>query len=130
MKKTDDKNKRQPDPTAALSITGKSPELLAPAGELSGVIGAINAGADAVYLGAEAFSARAYAKNLNPEELLQALDYAHAFDKKIYLACNILLRDHELERIPEILDPLYEHGLDGIIGRDHCTGSRVIIVSL
>ncbi|MCR5127140.1 MAG: hypothetical protein K6B69_03460, partial [Lachnospiraceae bacterium] len=61
MKKTNDKNKRQPDPSAALSITEKRPELLAPAGELTGVIGAINAGADAVYLGAEAFSARAYA---------------------------------------------------------------------
>ena len=118
MKKTDDKNTRQPGLTAALSITGKHPELLAPAGELTGVIGAINAGADAVYLGAEAFSARAYAKNLNPEELLQALDYAHAFNRRIYLACNILLRDAELERIPEILDPLYEHGLDGIIVQD------------
>ena len=118
MKKTDDKNQRQPDPTAALSITGKVPELLAPAGELAGVIGAINAGADAVYLGAEAFSARAYAKNLNAEELLQALDYAHAFGKKIYLACNILLRDQEMLQIPDILDPLYEHGLDGIIVQD------------
>ena len=118
MKKTDDKYTRQPGLTAALSITGKHPELLAPAGELTGVIGAINAGADAVYLGAEAFSARAYAKNLNPEELLQALDYAHAFNRRIYLACNILLRDAELERIPEILDPLYEHGLDGIIVQD------------
>ena len=118
MKKTDDNNSRQPDLTAALSITGKRPELLAPAGELAGVIGAINAGADAVYLGAEAFSARAYAKNLSSEELIEALDYAHAFDRKIYLACNILLRDHELERIPKILDPLYEQGLDGIIVQD------------
>ena len=122
MKRTEDnieyKNKRQPDPTAALSITEKRPELLAPAGELAGVIGAINAGADAVYLGAEAFSARAYAKNLSPEELLEALTYAHAFGRKIYLACNILLRDAEMAQIPGILDPLYEHGLDGIIVQD------------
>ena len=96
----------------------KAPELLAPAGELAGVIGAVNAGADAVYLGAEAFSARAYAKNLNAEDLLEARDYAHIFGRKIYLACNILLRDEELKQIPRIIDPLYEHGLDGIIVQD------------
>ncbi len=122
MKKTDDnieqKITRQPDPTAALSITKKKPELLAPAGELAGVIGAINAGADAVYLGAEAFSARAYAKNLNAAELSEALSYAHAFGRKVYLACNILLRDNEMAQVADILDPLYEQGLDGIIVQD------------
>ena len=45
----------------------KGPELLAPAGDLQGAVGAINAGADAVYLGAEEFSARAYAKNISVE---------------------------------------------------------------
>ena len=52
-------------------------EVLAPAGSLEICKAVINAGADAVYLGGDMFGARAYAGNLNNEEMLEALDYAH-----------------------------------------------------
>ena len=65
------------------------PELLAPAGNKESLIGAFNAGADAVYLAGERFGARAYAANFSKEELLEAIDYAHLFHKKIYLTVNI-----------------------------------------
>ncbi|MCR4586432.1 MAG: U32 family peptidase [Lachnospiraceae bacterium] len=96
----------------------KKPELLLPAGESKSVYMAFAAGADAVYLGAALFSARAYARNLSGEEICEALDYAHLFGKKIYLACNILMRNSELDLLPSVMDPLYEHGLDGVIVQD------------
>ncbi len=114
------KEKRQPAKEAALSVdrTRNLPELLAPAGEAAAVYAAFSAGADAVYLGASQFSARAYAKNLSEDELVSAIDHAHLFGKKIYLACNILLRGSEFEALKQILDPLYEYGLDGVIVQD------------
>ncbi|MBR3524775.1 MAG: U32 family peptidase, partial [Lachnospiraceae bacterium] len=96
----------------------KLPELLAPAGEAAAVRGAVTAGADAVYLGAGLFSARAYAKNLTESELFDALDYVHLFGKKLYLACNTLIRTRELKEVFAIVDPLYERGLDGVILQD------------
>ena len=123
MVKEEDKisdNKGQPE-TAALSVDmheKKCPELLAPAGEPDSLYGAFSAGADAVYLGAEKFSARAYAKNFSNEDLIKALDHAHLFGKRIYLACNILMHRAEIEDMYEVLDPLYEHGLDGVIVQD------------
>lgn len=96
----------------------KRPELLLPAGEIKSVYMAFMAGADAVYLGAPVFSARAYAKNPEIPEICEALDYAHLHGKKIYLACNTLMRNSELEMIPGVCDPLYEHGLDGVIIQD------------
>lgn len=96
----------------------KLPELLAPAGEYKTAIGAINAGADAVYLGAPAFSARAYAQNLSIEEIIQVIQYGHLHHAKIYLALNILLKNKELEEAMQTVRPLYEAGLDGIIVQD------------
>lgn len=94
------------------------PELLAPAGELKSVYGAFNAGADAVYLGAPSFSARAYAVNLSVDEIIEAIDYAHLFGKKIYLAINILIKNSELTEAVDMLRPLYEAGLDAVIVQD------------
>ena len=72
------------------------PEILAPAGQIKSVYGAFNAGADAVYLGAALYSARAFAKNLSTEEICEALDYAHVHNKKIYLTMNTLLKNDEI----------------------------------
>ena len=54
-------------------------ELLAPAGSMEALKAAVSAGADAVYLGGAAFGARAYAKNLDEQEILSAIDYVHRF---------------------------------------------------
>ena len=69
----------------------KQYELLSPAGDFSGLIAAINAGADAVYLAGKSFGARAYAGNFDTEELMEALDYAHLFSKKITSPSNFKL---------------------------------------
>lgn len=94
------------------------PEILAPAGQIKSVYGAFNAGADAVYLGAALYSARAFAKNLSTEEICEALDYAHVHDKKIYLTMNTLLKNDEILDAVRLVEPLYERGLDGIIVQD------------
>ena len=74
----------------------KNIEVLAPAGSLEICKAVIRAGADAVYLGGDMFGARAYAGNLNMEEMLEALDYAHLRDAKIYLTVNTLLKEDEI----------------------------------
>ncbi|MBR2403125.1 MAG: U32 family peptidase [Lachnospiraceae bacterium] len=93
-------------------------ELLAPAGSYQAFIGAMNAGADAVYLAGKQFGARAYADNFSCDELIQALDYAHLFGKKIYLTLNTLVKDSEIDQIYDYILPFYEHGLDGVIVQD------------
>ena len=72
-------------------------ELLAPGGSFESVIAAYNAGADAVYTGGLMFGARAGANNLTTEELIEALEYAHVHDRKLYLTVNTLLKDKEIE---------------------------------
>ncbi len=75
----------------------KKLELLAPAGSVEGLIAAVNAGADAVYIGGEKYGARAFADNPNTAELLKGLDYAHLHGKKVYLTLNTLLKEEELK---------------------------------
>lgn len=93
-------------------------ELLAPAGNKEAFFGAINAGADAVYLAGNRFGARAYAQNFTEEELLECIRYGHLLGKKVYLTVNTLLKERELEELPEYLRPMYEEGLDAVIIQD------------
>lgn len=93
-------------------------EILAPAGSLEALYASLRMGADAVYVGAERFGARAYADNPRVDELREALTYAHLRDKKIYLTTNTLLRDEELTELYDMIVPLYEAGLDACIVQD------------
>lgn len=94
-------------------------ELLAPAGTFEALRAAVNAGADAVYLGGSAFGARAYAGNFDENELLEAIDYVHARDRKLYLTVNTLLKENELENeLYGYLMPYYKAGLDAVIVQD------------
>ena len=94
-------------------------ELLAPGGSFESVIAALNAGADAVYTGGTMFGARAGADNLTQEQFIEALNYAHIHDKKIYLTVNTLLKDREIEeQLYEFIAPLYLNGLDAVIVQD------------
>lgn len=97
---------------------GERVELLAPAGSYEAFLGAVNAGADAVYLGGQQFGARAYADNFTTEEMIRALRSAHFYGKKIYLTVNTLLKERELASLYEYLAPFYEAGLDGVIVQD------------
>lgn len=86
-------------------------ELLAPGGSYESVIAAFNAGADAVYTGGEMFGARANADNLTTEQLIDAINYAHIHNRKLYLTVNTLLRDDEInEKLYNYILPLYENG--------------------
>ena len=93
-------------------------ELLAPAGNYECFLGAIQAGADAVYLGGSKFSARAYADNFKDEEICKAILYAHVCGKKVYMTVNTLLKDGELSELVPYMKPFYEAGLDGVIVQD------------
>ena len=93
-------------------------EILAPAGSYESLRAAISAGADAVYLGGSRYGARAYARNLSQEDLLEAIDYVHIHGRKIYLTVNTLLKDWELNELYEYLLPYYQRGLDAVIVQD------------
>lgn len=94
-------------------------EVLAPAGSLDICKAVIRAGADAVYLGGDMFGARAYAGNLNREEMLEAIDFAHIRGSKIYLTVNTLLKENEINKsLVEYIKPYYEAGLDAAIVQD------------
>jgi len=96
----------------------KKPELLAPAGDIECFYAAINAGADAIYLGGSEYGARAYASNFSEEELIEAISYAHLYSVRIYLTVNTLVKEREFDHLVEFLAPLYEAGLDGVIVQD------------
>ena len=89
-------------------------EILAPAGSWESLEAAVNAGADAVYLGGKRFGARAYAGNFGEEELLAAIDYAHIHGKRLYLTVNTLFKEKELKELYGYLAPCYREGLDGV----------------
>ena len=100
-------------------IMKNKPELLAPAGSYETMKAAINAGADAVYIGGRLFGARAYADNPEDELLLEAVDYVHMRGRKLYLTVNTLLKDNELnDMLYNYLKPLYICGLDAVIVQD------------
>ena len=93
-------------------------ELLAPAGSYDSFLGALNAGADAIYLGGERYSARAYAENFTTEQIVKAIDVAHMHGCKIYLTLNTLLKEKEIEDVMDYVKPFYLAGLDGVIVQD------------
>ncbi len=96
----------------------KMPELLSPVGGKQHLTAAVNAGADAVYMGGLAFNARIFADNFRDEELEEAVNYAHLHGTKVYITINILLKDRELPRALEYVNFLYSIGVDGLIVDD------------
>lgn len=97
--------------------TRKKIELLAPAKNKKCAIAAINAGADAVYIGADAFGARKKAGN-SLSDLLEIVEYAHKFLVKVYVTVNTIIYDSELKEVEKLIWKLYEIGVDAIIFQD------------
>ena len=93
-------------------------ELLAPAGNISSFKAAINAGADAIYMGFGKYNARAMAQNFTLDEYIKCLDYVHIRGVKVYLTLNTLVEDSDIKEILEMLLKLYEYGLDAVILQD------------
>jgi putative protease len=96
----------------------RKPELLAPSGCKQTLKAAVQAGADAVYLGAGKFSARAYAKNFDNDELTQAVQYAAEHNVRVYLAINTLMTDRELSEAMELVSHAHSVGVAAFIVQD------------
>ena len=96
----------------------KEVELLSPAGGYETMVGAFNAGADAVYLGGSKFGARAYADNFDRDQVLDAIVYAHLHGKKIYMTVNTLVKEGEFSEVYDFMVPYAEKNLDGVIVQD------------
>lgn len=93
-------------------------EILAPAGSMESLVAAIRCGANAVYLGSKAFSARANATNFDNEELKQAVEYAHKCGAKIYQTINTLIFDSQFEEIKKVIEFSVSIGVDAFIVQD------------
>lgn len=93
-------------------------ELLSPAGSFESLKAAINAGADAVYIGGAEFSARRNAKNFTDEEIIAAANNCHLHGAKLYVAVNILIKESEMESALAYAKSLIQAGVDGIIVQD------------
>lgn len=93
-------------------------ELLAPAGNLESFHAALEAGADAVYLGLGALNARLRARNFTPKTLSYLLPYAHERNIRVYVTVNTLVKQHELEEASHLLYQLEQLGVDAAIVTD------------
>jgi 23S rRNA 5-hydroxycytidine C2501 synthase len=98
-------------------MTKQKVEILAPAKNLVQGIAAINAGADAVYIGAPLFGARTNATN-SIEDIAEMVRYAHLFKAQIFVTINTIMYDDELELCRDLIIQLYNIGVDAIIIQD------------
>ena len=95
----------------------KKIEILSPAKNLVQGMGAINAGADAVYIGAPMFGARSNATN-SIEDIAELVKYAHLFKAKVFVVVNTILYDDELTACKNLIEQLYQIGVDALIVQD------------
>lgn len=96
----------------------KKIELLAPAGDLEKLKTAIIYGADAVYIGGEKFGLRTASKNFSEDEMKEGVQFAHDRGKKVYVTCNIIPHNEDLDGVSEYFKYLSDVGIDAIIVSD------------
>ena len=96
----------------------RHPELLIPASSLEVLKTAVIFGADAVYIGGEAFGLRAKAKNFSLEDMKEGIAFAHAHDVKVYVTANILAHNGDLDGVRTYFEELKEIGPDALIIAD------------
>lgn len=101
------------------------PELLIPAGGIPQLIAAVENGADAVYLGGNAFNARINADNFDIESMEKAVDFCHLRGVKVYVTLNTLMRDNQLEPALNYAKNLYKIGVDALIIQDLGLGQLI-----
>ena len=94
------------------------PEILAPAGSLAKLKYAVMYGADAVYIGGEAFSLRVAAKNFTLEEIKEGIEFAHQRGAKEYITANIIPHNSDLDSFPDFVRQVASLGADAIIISD------------
>ncbi|MBQ8931372.1 MAG: U32 family peptidase [Ruminiclostridium sp.] len=93
-------------------------ELLSPAGDYECLESAVDYGADAVYLGSTMFGMRAAAAKFDFDTLKKGVEYAHNKNVKVYLTCNIVPSNEEVEMLPEFIRNAYSCGIDAAIVSD------------
>ena len=96
----------------------KLPELLAPAGNFECLLAAVEAGADAIYVGGKRFGARAFAKNFDIDELARAAVYCNLHGVKLYVTVNTLVDDKEFPELIKYAAELYRIGVSALIIAD------------
>ncbi len=96
----------------------QKPELLAPGGSLEKLKTAIDYGADAVYIGGEAYSLRAAAENFSPSDMAEGIRYAHDRGKRVYLTANIFPHNSDVERFAEFAREIRPLGFDAVLIAD------------
>lgn len=96
----------------------KKAELLAPAGDTESLLSALDFGADAVYLAGKTFGMRAGAKNFNDDELVSAVQTAHERGAKVYITCNTVPLNEEVDLFPEYIAAAQQAGVDAVIAAD------------
>lgn len=96
----------------------RHPELLIPASSLEVLKTAVIFGADAVYIGGEAFGLRAKAKNFSMEDMKEGIAFAHAHDVKVYVTANIIAHNDDLAGVREYFEELKEIAPDALIIAD------------
>ncbi len=96
----------------------RKPELLIPASSLEVLKTAVMFGADAVYIGGDAFGLRAKAKNFSPEEMKEGIAFAHEHGVKVHVTVNILAHNYDLDGVEKYLHELKELGPDALIIAD------------
>ncbi len=94
------------------------PELLAPGGSLEKLKTAIEYGADAVYVGGEAFSLRTAAENFSIEELKEGIEFAHERGKKVYLTANIIPHNDDIKKFENFITEMSQLGFDAVLIAD------------
>lgn len=99
-------------------IRENRPELLAPAGDMECLCAALDFGADAVYLAGQMFGMRTAPSNFIREELQTAVALAHARGVRVYVTCNTVPRNKEIDLLPDYLAFLQEAGVDALIVTD------------
>ena len=99
-------------------IERKRPELLAPAGDMERLRMAVLYGADAVYLAGTSFGMRAFAGNFTPDEMREAVRFAHEHDVRVHVTINTMPRNDEIVHLPAHLEMLQDAGVDALIVAD------------
>jgi len=107
------------EPARALADRSGKIELLAPAGSYDSCRAAVNAGADAIYMGGPLFNARAFAESSGEQDMLSdAIHYCHLRGVKVYMTLNILMKDREMEGLYDYVKPYADSGVDAVIVQD------------
>lgn len=96
----------------------KKVELLAPAGNMNSLKAAVMAGCDAVYLGGISYGARAFSKNFDNDEIVEAIKYCHLYGVKVYVTVNTLIYENEVDSFLEYIEFLHKNNVDAVIIQD------------